>query len=73
MYDNSEDAMNANEAISFGRAAAELRSHGMSCRPTDNGSTHIMVWDNFSRTEDGAAAWETIPCRTKAILEWLGY
>lgn len=77
MFDTSEAAMDANVYLSFGRAAAEIRRHGMSCKPVaferDTHKPEIMVWDGHSRTPEGWAAWDTIPCTSKAILEWLGY
>lgn len=77
MFTSSEEAMQANEAISFGRAAAEIRSHGMKCREPDTCRDQrrpdILIWDGHSRTQDGAADWETVPRTTKAILQFLGY
>lgn len=72
MYQSSEEAMDANEAISFEAARRELARHGMQCR-VPMSAAHagdIFVLSEFG---DGSSEWETIPCTTKAILEWLGY
>lgn len=68
MYATSEDAIEANESISFATAKHELARHG--CRIlTWCGATEpalIMVTNDLDQPE-------AIPCTTKAILEWLGY
>ena len=69
MYTSSEDAMEANEAISFEMAQRELRKHyAQAQRPMSK----AHEGDIFVRM-DGDEEWETIPCTTRAVLEWLGY
>lgn len=69
MYATSEDAMEANEAVSFAAAKRELARHyAQAQQPTSK----AHEGDVFVRMDDGDE-WETIPCTTRAILEWLGY
>lgn len=69
MYESSEDAIEANEQISFESARRELARHYASAQKP---MSTAFAGDIFVRM-DGEEAWETIQCTTKAILEWLGY
>lgn len=73
MYTSSEDAMGANEALDYGRAAHEIARHGQQCAPGHLPGTIIVL--DVRSYEDGRreAEWITLPCRTRAILAWLGY
>lgn len=73
MFESSEDAMNANEALTYESAARELRKHGVAFRVGLPG--RILVEDVSFRAGDEAATveWVELPLRTRAILEFLGY
>lgn len=72
MYDSSEDAMEANEAIGLETARRELARHG--CRiistftdaPMGGDPSRITVTNDCDEPEE-------IACTTRSILEWLGY
>lgn len=67
MYSSSEDAMKAREPLSFARASAEIKRHGMEAQEP---MSEAHAGDIFVREPGGE--WETIRCNTRAILEWLG-
>lgn len=74
MYDTSEDAMRANDALGYGRAAAELHRHTVNCRPSAQpGMIEVEAVSYRAGDEQATVEWETIPCTSKALLEWLGY
>lgn len=70
MFNTSEEAMDANEPVTVAAARREMRSHGM-----EVGGTEVTVGTRtyISVRDRPGAQWELVECRTRPILEWLGY